>query len=54
MKHIQNKFFDGVDVIMIGDFYRTPPVKDTWIFQNVKDNVIASTLKCLENICPML
>jgi hypothetical protein len=24
IKHIQNKFFGGVDVIMIGDFYQTP------------------------------
>jgi hypothetical protein len=43
MKHIQNKFFDGVDVIMTGDFYQAPTMKDSWIFQNVKDNVNAST-----------
>jgi len=41
MKHIQNKFFDGVDVIMRSDFYQAPLVKDSWIFQNVKDNVNA-------------
>jgi hypothetical protein len=29
IKHIQNIFFDGVDVIMIGDFYQTPLVKDS-------------------------
>jgi hypothetical protein len=44
MKHIQNKFFDGVDVIMTSDFYQTPLVKDSWIFQNVKNNVNASML----------
>jgi hypothetical protein len=35
IKHIQNKFFGGVDVIMIGDFYLC--------FQNIKDNVNALT-----------
>jgi len=44
MKHIQNKFFDGVDVIMTSDFYQAPLVKDSWIFQNIKDNVNALTL----------
>jgi hypothetical protein len=24
IKHIQNNYFGGVDVIKIGDFYRTP------------------------------
>jgi hypothetical protein len=28
IKRIQNNFFGGVDVIMIGDFYRIPPVKN--------------------------
>jgi hypothetical protein len=32
IKHIQNKFVGGVNVIMIGDFYQTPPVKNNWIF----------------------
>jgi hypothetical protein len=41
IKHIQNIFFGGVAVIMIGDFYQTPLVKDSWIFQNIKDNVNA-------------
>jgi hypothetical protein len=27
IKHIWNKFFDGVDVIMTRDFYQTPPRK---------------------------
>jgi hypothetical protein len=39
MKHIQNIFFGGVDVIMTSDLYQTPLVKDSWIFQNIKDNV---------------
>jgi hypothetical protein len=43
IKHIQNKFFDCVVVIMIGDFYQTPPLKDGWIFQNIKNNVNALT-----------
>jgi hypothetical protein len=29
IKHIQNKFFGGVDVIMTSDFYQTPPMKDS-------------------------
>jgi hypothetical protein len=33
IKHIQNKFFGGVDVIMTGDFYQAPPMKDNWIFK---------------------
>jgi len=41
IKHIENKFFGGVDVILIGDFFQAPPVKDNWIFQNIKNNVNA-------------
>jgi hypothetical protein len=29
IKHIQNNFFGGVAVIMIGDFYEAPPVKNS-------------------------
>jgi hypothetical protein len=43
IKHIQNYFLGGVDVIMTGDFYQTPLVKDSWIFQNIKNNVNALT-----------
>jgi hypothetical protein len=32
IKHVQNKFFGGVDIIMISDFYQTPLMKDSWIF----------------------
>jgi hypothetical protein len=41
IKKIQNNFFGCVDDIMIGDFYQAPFVKDSWIFQNIKDNVNA-------------
>ncbi len=41
IKHIQNKFLSGVDVIMIGDFYQTSFMKNRWIFQNIKNNVNA-------------
>jgi hypothetical protein len=43
IKHIQNKFFGGVDVIMISDFYQARLMKDSWIFQNIKDHVNALT-----------
>ncbi len=43
IKHIQNNFFGGVDVIMIGDFYQAPPMKDSWILQNVNYNFNALT-----------
>jgi len=43
IKHIQNEFFRGVNVIMIGDFHQAPHVKDSWSFQNIKDNVNALT-----------
>jgi hypothetical protein len=39
--NIQNKFFNGVDVIMTSDLYQTPFMKDSWIFQNIKGNVNA-------------
>jgi hypothetical protein len=41
IKHIQNKFFGDVDVIMTSDFYQTPLVKNSWILQNIKNNVNA-------------
>ncbi len=41
IKHIQNKKIGGFDVIMTSDFYQAPPMKDNWIFQNIKDNVNA-------------
>ncbi len=44
IKHIQFFFFDGVNVIMTDDFYQTSFMKDSWIFQNIKDNVNALEL----------
>ncbi len=44
IKHIQNKFFGGVDVFMTSDFYQTPFVGDSWIFQNIKNNINALAL----------
>ncbi len=41
IKCIQNKFFDGVDVIMTSDFYQTPLLKYCWIFQNIEYNINA-------------
>jgi hypothetical protein len=38
IKHIQNKYFGGVDVLMT---YQTPPMKDNWIIQNIEDDVNA-------------
>ncbi len=43
--HVQNKFFGGVDIIIIGDFYQTLLVKNSWIFQTIKINVNALTPK---------
>jgi hypothetical protein len=43
IKHIQNNFFGGAHVIMIGDFYQAPLVINSWIFQNIKNNVSALT-----------
>ncbi len=41
IKHIQNKFFGGVDVMMTCDFYQIPLVKDSCLFKNIKKNVNA-------------
>ncbi len=41
IKHIQNNFLGGVDVIMTGDFCQAPLMKYSWIFQIFKDNVNA-------------
>ncbi len=36
VKHIQNKFVNGVDVIMTCDFYQTPLWKIVWSFKILK------------------
>jgi len=41
IKHIQNIFFGGVDVMMTSDFFRAPLMEYSWIFQNIKNNVNA-------------
>jgi len=41
IKHNQNKIFGGVDIIITCDFFQAPPVKNNWIFQNIKDIVNA-------------
>jgi hypothetical protein len=43
IEHIQNKFFNDVDVIMINDFYQAPHIKYSWSFQNIKNNFNALT-----------
>ncbi len=35
-KHIQQKFFGGLDIIITCDFYQTSLMKDSLIFQNIK------------------
>jgi hypothetical protein len=35
---------------MTSDFFQAPLMKDSWIFQNIKNNVNALA----PNICPML
>jgi len=43
IKHIQNNFFGGVDVIITSDFYQGPLMKNSLIFQNIKNNVNSLT-----------
>jgi hypothetical protein len=41
IKHIQNEYFGGQDVIMSCDFYQAPHVKDCWVFSSLIDTINA-------------
>jgi hypothetical protein len=43
IKQVHNQFMGNFDVIMIGDFYQTPLVQDSWIFssKNIGFNILA-------------
>jgi ATP-dependent DNA helicase PIF1 len=41
IKHVQNKVFGGVDVIVTGDFYQAPLVRDKWVFQKPDEGLNA-------------
>ena len=47
IKHIQKKYFGCIDLIMIGDFYQAPFVKDSWIFDKICENLnsLAASIK---------
>jgi hypothetical protein len=49
IKHIQKKFFGGVDVIMTGDFDQATLMTDSWIISNIKNNVNALTYELLND-----
>jgi len=44
IKHIKYIFLACFHGIITCDFYQSPLVKDSWIFQNIKDNINALTL----------
>jgi hypothetical protein len=43
LKQVHNEFMGSLDVIMIGEFYQTPSVWDSWIFKQINNifNTIA-------------
>jgi hypothetical protein len=41
IKHTHNHFFGNMDVILIGDLYQAPHVRDNWVFQRKFDNIDA-------------
>jgi len=49
IKHIQNEFFCGLDVIMSCEFYQAPHVKDYWIFYSFNDSISALTPNIWKN-----
>ncbi len=44
IKQVHNEFMCGLDVIMTGDFYQAPPIRDSSIFKPITNtfNTIAS------------
>jgi hypothetical protein len=49
IKHIQNNFFGVLDVIMLGDFYQTLPIKDCWVFYSLNVSINALTPNLWKN-----
>jgi hypothetical protein len=43
IKHIQNNFLGGLNVIMSCDFYQTPPITNHWFFNSFNDSINALT-----------
>ena len=41
IKYVQNNFFGGLYVIVTGDFYKAPPIRDKWIFQKIDEELSA-------------
>ena len=39
IKHVRNKNFGGLDVIVIGDFYQAPLIRDKWVFQRIDEGL---------------
>ncbi len=45
IKHIQNNFFGGVDVIMISDFYQAPMLTP-WLKRKILINIFFLKILC--------
>jgi hypothetical protein len=41
IKHTHNHLFENMDVIIIGDLYQAPLVRNNWVFQRKFDNIDA-------------
>jgi len=39
IKHVQNIYFGGIDVIVCGDFYQAPLINDKWVFQKLDNRL---------------
>jgi hypothetical protein len=39
VKHLQNEFFGGLDVIVTTNFYQVPLVRDKWVFQRIDEGL---------------